>query len=60
MEETNIEGVDYCGHVNKSHKGFIPDTFGKTTKYWLGGYYLVMESTAAVPGYIPLMSIGYK
>ena len=60
VEETNIDEVDYCGNVNKSHKGFIPDTFEKTTKYRLGGYYLVMESTTAVPGYIPLMDIGYK
>ena len=29
MEETNIDEVDYCGNVNKSHKGFIPDTFEK-------------------------------
>ena len=54
------EGVDYCGPVTTSHKGFFLDTLEKLVKYWTQGYYIVMKSTPRVPGDRPLTDIRYK
>ena len=59
-EEAMDEGVDYCGYVKTSHKGFYLDTLEKMMKYWPGGSYLVMKSTPRVPVGRPLMDIGYN
>ena len=53
-------GVDYCGPVKTSHKGFCLATLEKSLKDWPGGYYIVMKSNPRVPGGIQLMEIGYK
>ena len=53
-------GVDYCGPVKMSHKGFCLATLEKLTKDWSGGSYLVLKSTPRFPGEIPLLAIGYK
>ena len=54
------EGVDYCGPVKRSHKGFNLDPSEKLMKDGPLGSYLVMKSTQRVPGVRPLMSIGYN
>ena len=53
-------GVDYCGPVKTSHKGFCLATLEKLMKDWPGGSYTVMKSNPIVPGGRPLMEIGYK
>ena len=53
-------GVDYCGLVETSHKGFCLTTLENLMKYWPGGLYLVMESAPRFPGERPLLAIGYK
>ena len=59
-EEAMAEGVDYCGPVKTSHKGFCLAILEKLIKYFPAGSYLVLRSTPRVPGDIPLMAIGYK
>ena len=54
------EGVDYCGPVKTSHKGFCLATLEKFMKYWPGGSYLVMKINTIVPGGIPLVAIVHK
>ena len=54
------QGVDYCGPVKMSHKGFCLVTLEKLMKDWSGGSYLVMNSTPIVPGGTPIMAIVYK
>ena len=53
-------GVDYCGPVKTSHKGFCLATLENVMKDWLGGSYLVMNSTPRFPGGRPLLAIEYK
>ena len=53
-------GVDYCGPVKTSHKGFCLAALEKLMKDWPGGLYLVMKSTPRFPGGRPLLDIGYK
>ena len=52
-------GVDYCGPVNTSHKGFCLATLEKLMKDWPGGAYIVLKSTPRFPGETPLLAIGY-
>ena len=52
--------VDYCGPVKTSHKGFCLATLEKSINDCPGGSYLVMKSTARVPGGRPPLAIGYK
>ena len=59
-EEAMDLGVDYCGPVNTSHKGFCLATLEKFMKYWPGGSYLVMKINTRVPGGIPLVAIVRK
>ena len=59
-EEEITAGVDYCGPVKTSHKGFYLDTLENLIKYWPGGSYIVIKSTPRIPGRIPLLDIGYK
>ena len=59
-EEAIAEGVDYCGQVKTSHKGFCLDTLEKLTKEWPGGFDLVMKGNPRVPCDIPISTIGYK
>ena len=40
-EEAIAEGVDYCGQVKTSHKGFCLATLEKLTKEWPGGFILL-------------------
>ena len=35
VEESNIQGVDYCGPVKTSQKYFLLDTLEKSMKQWL-------------------------
>ena len=53
------EGVDYCGPLKTSHKGFFLATLEKLMKYWPGGLYLVMMSTPIIPGGRTLIAIVY-
>ena len=53
-------GVDYCGPVKTSHKGFCLATLENLMKDWPGGSYLVLEITPRFPGEISLLAIGYK
>ena len=57
-DEVMTEGVDYCGPVKMSHKGFCLATLEKLMKHWPVGSYLVLNSTLRVPGGIPRMDIG--
>ena len=59
-EEAMAAGVNYCGPVKTSHKGFCLSTLEKFMKDWPGGSYLVMKSNTRVLGGRPLLSIGYK
>ena len=59
-EDMTAAGVNYCGPVKTSHKGFCLATSEKLMKDWLGGSYLVMKSTPTVPGGRSLLAIGYK
>ena len=56
----NTEGVDFCGPVNTSHKGFFLAMLEKSMKDFPKGYHIVMKITPRVPGDIPLMAIRYK
>ena len=58
--EMAAAGVDYCGPVKTSHKGFCLATLEKLIKYWPGGSYLVLKSTPRFPSERPLLAIGYK
>ena len=51
-------GVDYCGPVKTSHKGFCLAMLEKLMKDWMGGSYLVLKITPIFPGEIPLLYIG--
>ena len=53
-EEMAAAGVDYCGPVKTSHKGFCLATLEKSIKYCPGGSYLVLKSTPRFPGESPL------
>ena len=59
-EEMAAAGVDYCGPVKTSHKGFCLSTLEKLMKDWPGESYLVLKSNPRFPGERPLLSIGYK
>ena len=59
-EDMAAAGVDYCGPVKTSHKGFCLATLEKFMKDWPGGSYFVLKSTPRFPGEIPLLAIGYK
>ena len=59
-EEAMAAGVDYCGPVNTSHKGFCLAMLENLMKDWPGGSYLVMRITPRVPVGRPLLAIGYK
>ena len=43
------EGVDYCGPVKTSHKGFCLATLENLMKYCPGGSYLVLKGTPIFP-----------
>ena len=49
-EEMAASGVNYCGPVKTSHKGFCLSTLEKLMKDWPGGSYLVLKSTPRFPG----------
>ena len=54
------EGVNYCGLVNMSHKGFCLATLEKLIKYWPGGSYNFVKINPRFHCAIPLVYIGYK
>ena len=56
-EEMAAAGVEFCGTVKTRYKGFCLSTLEKLMNDWLGGSYLVMESTPRFPVEIPLMAI---
>ena len=49
-EEMAAAGVDYCGPVKTSQKGFCLATLEKLMKDWPGGSYLLLKSTPIFPG----------
>ena len=49
-EEMAAAGVNYCGPVKTSHKGFCLPTLEKLMKDCPGGSYLVLKSTPRFPG----------
>ena len=53
-------GDELIGMVKKNTKGFYNDTIENLTKDCPGGSYLVLRSKPIVPGYRPLIDIGYK
>ena len=59
-EEMADAGVDYCGPVKTSHKGFCLAMLEKLMKDWPGGSYLVLKSNQRFPGERSLLDIGYK
>ena len=59
-EEMAASGVDYCGPVKTSHKGFCLDTLEKLMKDWPGGSYIFLKRTQRFPGERTLLAIGYK
>ena len=60
-EKAAIEIVaEFIGMVKTNTKGFSKDSIENLTKDWHGGFYLVLMSKPMVPGYRPLIAIGYK
>ena len=59
-EEVAAAGVNYCGPVKTSHKGFCLALLENLMKDWPGGSYLVLKSTQIFPGESPLLAISYK
>ena len=59
-EKENSEGVDFCGPVETSHKGFFLAKLEKSIKEWPGGSHILMKSSLRVPGDRLIMDIGYK
>ena len=59
-DEIAAAGVDYCGPVKTSHKGFCLSTLEKVMKYWPRGSYLVLKSTPIFTVERPLLVIGHK
>ena len=53
-------GAELIGMLKTNNKGLCKETIEKLTKDWPGGSYLVLRSKPMVPGYKPLISIGYK
>ena len=53
-------GTDLVGMVKTNTKGNCKETVEKLSKYWSGGYYLVLKSRHMVPGGRPLISFGYR
>ena len=60
-EEAVMEvGAELIGMVKTNTKGLCKETIDNLTNYWPGGSYLVLSSKPMVPGYRPLIAIGYK
>ena len=59
-DEVMAAGVDYCGPVKTSHKGFCLSTLENLMKDLKLGSYLVMKITPRFTGGRPLLDIGYK
>ena len=59
-EEMIAEGVNYCGPVKTSHKGFCLAKLEKLMRYWPRGSYLVIKCSPRVTGGRPILDIGYK
>ena len=53
-------GAELIGTVKKKTKGLCKETIENLTKDWHVGSFLVLMSKPMVPGYRPLISIGYK
>ena len=53
-------GAKLIGMMKTNTKGFCKETIEKLTKDWPGGSYLMLRSEPMVPGYRPLIAIGYK
>ena len=53
-------GSDNIGMFKINTKIFWKDTIENLTKYWPGGYYLMLNRNSTVTGYIPLIIIVYK
>ena len=53
-------GAEFIGMVKTNTKVLCQETIEKLTKDWPGGSYLVLRSKHMVPGYRPIIAIGYK
>ena len=53
-------GAELIGMVKTNTKGFCKETIEKLTKYFPGGFYLVLRRKPMLPGGWPLIAIGYK
>ena len=53
-------GSDFIGLVKTKTKGFCNNTINNMKKYCPGGSCLVFKNNPMVPGYSPLLAIGYK
>ena len=56
-EEMSSAGVNYCGPVKASHKGFCLATLEKLMKDWTGGSYIVLKSTPIFTGERPFLAM---
>ena len=52
--------AELIGMVKTNTKGFCKETIENLTKDWPGGSYLVLRSKPMLPGYRPIIVIGYK
>ena len=52
--------ADIVDMVKTNTKGFCNDNIKNISKYWPGGYYLVLNRKPIVPGDRPLMATNYK
>ena len=53
-------GAELIVMLKTNTKGFCKETIEKLTKDWPGGSYLLLSNKPMVPGYRPLIAIGYK
>ena len=53
-------GLDIIGMAKTRTKLLFRDTIENHINNWPGGVYVVLRSKPMVPGYKPLISIGYK
>ena len=60
VEDTNTDGVVYCGRLKTNNKRFLLDRLENLTKFCPRGPYIVMNSTKTVPRNRPYMEIWYN
>ena len=53
-------GSDMIGMFKTNAKVFCNNYTNNMTKYWIGGFYLMLKRKTRVPGDRPLIAVGYS